>query len=115
MSSDEIKQLLPAPGWKAFMCFIDADNVAFFEEVPVIGWGIVRKTHHDTVQGNIREDEIKLFVFDEYVRPIDDDLSSNSKIFELAPGTDLGQEVKAQMEQTTRLYIGYKTKGTNAA
>jgi hypothetical protein len=99
----QIQNLFPAPGWKVFGCAIGLeDDKAFFFEIPVIGWAVVR-TISTGDDAELHDDEIKLYVCDdEGVRSVEQCVTSNSLAEQFAPGEELNEERKAEMERWTR-------------
>jgi hypothetical protein len=92
----KIKALIPAPGWRTLCCFID-EGKAVFEELPVIGWGLI--DHGE-------DDDIQLFFYDEAEGAT---YASEYSAFLLgglveavAPGTDIDAVCKNKLEERVR-------------
>ena len=58
----QIVNIFPAPGWKVFGCAIGQDDKAWFWEISVIGWAVVRSVSTGD-DAELHDDEIKLYVY----------------------------------------------------
>jgi hypothetical protein len=105
----EIKQIMPAPGWRVICACIN-DNVVNFDDTPVIGWGLV---HHS--EDNQEEyTEVELLVFHggyERVTTLDeaeeDCRGSNATYFQLAPNEN-ADEYKQEWAESLRNLMAYR-------
>jgi hypothetical protein len=98
----EVKQLMPAPGWRVFGCTDGTDESIY--ELPVIGWGIVHQVSDG--DGGIYDsyDGVELVIFDDECNcaQIYSDATDPSivrALITLAPGQELTDERKAELRE----------------
>ncbi len=96
----EVKQIMPAPGWRVFGCTDGTDETIY--ELPVIGWAIVHLVSDDGKYDNY--DGVELVIFDdecECARIYSDSTDPGivRSLITLAPGQELTDERKAELRK----------------
>jgi hypothetical protein len=96
-----IQQIMPATGWKVWICAIEDDGSARFWEAPVIGWGIVR---HQRPDDPTFYDELQLFIFDEDSMSVieAEENSFNVTYTQVGPNEKFDADAKYLAEKRTR-------------
>ena len=104
----QIVNIFPAPGWKVFGCAIGQDDKAWFWEIPVIGWAVVRSVSTGD-DAELHDDEIKLYVYVEgEAQNVEKCRTSNSLAEQFGPGEELDDAQKADLEAETRRHMAWQ-------
>lgn len=113
MMKEQIKQIMPAPGWKVLICRSAEHSIA--HEVPVVGWGVVEFTNdaQDCRDRNCPDKftEVELLIFyDEHVWSLRlcDELHITSAVF--APGEEIQQGDKDGLAEEARDWYRQRIK-----
>jgi len=98
MSEPIIKQLLPAPGWRALNCAVEDDGAATFMDVPFIGWGLYQDGEIAPI----------VWVENRWAGNIDEFDGSNYITVPVKPGQEVTDEWKQELTEIVRNKIQHE-------
>lgn len=106
---DEVRQITPAPEWRVRWCYAHGEE-AEFQDVPVIGWAVVRRRYYRSDKLESAENLVDILVYfngEEQamtVRELNDFLFE-AKAFIIPPGVTRSDE---DLKQETLRYLEWK-------
>jgi hypothetical protein len=122
----DVTQIMPAPGWRIIFCYrpgqfengkvvIPNDGEILFEDMPVVGWGVVRVHDED---GEEDHNEVELLTIDEcgvLVEPVSEffRLVSGGVHHLLSPNQELTDELKQEWAEELKRQLEWEAKRRN--
>lgn len=108
----EIRQVVPAPGWRVVSCYLSGEE-PYFEDLPVVGWAVIHHTPRSP-EMELLHDSMELLVGDQdgatFIEYTNEHNSDHCIVHLLPPLTELDEDLQVDLGNKARAKLARAVK-----